>query len=575
MDAATQARLDMYTLRNDATEALGKRIKSGEIKIDKIRGHWLHKSEIKKLTERYSSAFALSEATAEDFKRFLDGDPDVRIHIRMECSICHEDCFYVTGDRIGATEACEYPGAHEKPFSVEIDVPSGKMAFFNDLREFFPINDDHYVNYLSEIIRCSQDYAADGLIHINVGNSSPSVHQVGNTLIVGRSVPEEKWDSKKKEYVPLSPEAIKAGSLPGEKVGYISTSLWWFGACDYSHLVERVKKLGDKDNLNCEKDIKQAIKNGDIFVVDVEPGRYRATTQYHILRMKEEDYDDKAEYCRIERVGKAKSKKSPEVQKLPVLTLEQTMHVMHMMYPDLYPTRRRCLDTLYCVCGSGHDWTEDGRIAIGGGKGYKEAVKHVLSGGKSSLRTLPHELRKGDKVCAKYLLAPMIKDKELVCPKIGDDMLKGEVVRIIRTVVGKNEDGSNRVERRAVIRITEAQKEENLFRIETQARSYQLKVGDEITEAERHWAVMHHDLPPHAESLYPFRGDEYSRLGSIPDNVQQDFLEGAMEILDIAAELKDVKDHHGSNKSNAVEALKIQKKLLARFGKRLKKHADA
>ena len=38
------------------------------------------------------------------------------------------------------------------------------------------------------------------------------------------------------------------------------------------------------------------------------------------------------------------------------MTLEQQIQTMYEKYPDLFQTRKQCLDHLFCVVGNGYEW---------------------------------------------------------------------------------------------------------------------------------------------------------------------------------------------------------------------------
>jgi hypothetical protein len=142
-----------------------------------------------------------------------------------------------------------------KDYSVEIDVPSGRLVFANDFRRFVPEADkDRYVNYNSEIKLTVQDYAESNMFHAFVGNSCPSVYvdmfdiiNVGNMFDPDEEMGMENFDL-------------------GKHKGSICTDLWWFSATDYEYL----KKRGAEQDIDDD-----AIDDWIEVSIDVEPGRYR------------------------------------------------------------------------------------------------------------------------------------------------------------------------------------------------------------------------------------------------------------------------------------------------------------
>lgn len=125
---------------------------------------------------------------------------------------------------------------------IAINIPSGKIAYDDDLREQYPVEYVHYVNNIVGIKNTIEDYGKLGLFYGYVGNSCPSIYKEGNLLRIGNP----KYDEHYKKIVE---------KIPGEKVGYICTDLWWYSLADYDDYISRGG-------------------NKKIDTFDVEPGRY-------------------------------------------------------------------------------------------------------------------------------------------------------------------------------------------------------------------------------------------------------------------------------------------------------------
>jgi len=125
-----------------------------------------------------------------------------------------------------------------KPIKVKLNVPSGKIVFENDLRDYFPIAGDTDPEdlFLNNYFLAKQ-YANAGMVHFYVGNTSPCVRQY----------------SKKKLQV--------AQKKTGKSLGVIYTNLWWYCAADYDELAKRL-------------DVKKFKDNPSFIIADVEPGVY-------------------------------------------------------------------------------------------------------------------------------------------------------------------------------------------------------------------------------------------------------------------------------------------------------------
>lgn len=141
-----------------------------------------------------------------------------------------------------------------KPIEVAINIPSGQIAFADDLRFAYPVSDHKGSPQNAEgplrqkII--TEGYGEVGLFHGYVGNSCPSIHRYNSMLIIG----SPSYDSKDYE---------SREDLPGKRVGGIITDLWWYSIADYNDLADRMCQTGS--------DITKLRLDG---VVKVKPGRY-------------------------------------------------------------------------------------------------------------------------------------------------------------------------------------------------------------------------------------------------------------------------------------------------------------
>jgi len=141
---------------------------------------------------------------------------------------------------------CKFDGGL-KEYSVEVDVPSGRLVFANDFRDMMEETEDHYVNYSVGIYNTVLDAAKQGFLTAFVGNTCPSVMQDGDTLVIGN----EGHDDDDNVTDPLG----------GTYVDSICTDLWWFYAVD-----------GDAYD-NSTRGYKSEVEVD----VNVTPGRYKMT----------------------------------------------------------------------------------------------------------------------------------------------------------------------------------------------------------------------------------------------------------------------------------------------------------
>jgi hypothetical protein len=152
----------------------------------------------------------------------------------------------------------------ETQFTVEIDVPTGKLMFDDWFKHATPLLeylDERNYDINNNKVRVGRmyDYAEQGMFHFFVGGSSPSIFTKDNTIYIGNDECDEE-----DEIIPLIPNS--------EEKGYVSTELRWVSACDYSVYEQMaIDKFGEVEG---KKKAKEALEEADV-VLDIEPGRYR------------------------------------------------------------------------------------------------------------------------------------------------------------------------------------------------------------------------------------------------------------------------------------------------------------
>lgn len=159
------------------------------------------------------------------------------------------------------------------PYSVEIDVPSGKMVVANRLSPLFKEIEDKYseekcVNYLWGRKNCTEEYARQGYVEMNIGNCACRMFRMdpeGSKFVMG-------------DYECASGH---------EEVASVCTDFWGYGIADFDLAVKNglAKMQEDRPHM-------------DFNIVECKPGRYRFTHRYHLCR---EDGTDI--YTYIELVG--------------------------------------------------------------------------------------------------------------------------------------------------------------------------------------------------------------------------------------------------------------------------------
>lgn len=200
----------------------------GFVMSDTLRPYWKYQVQ-----EAHFHTKAMKEFRKKEGRDWPDYYKVNRRYL-AECSVCgnpvslqeNEDGSYT------ATTACEFPTG-VKPFEVELNVPSGKMVFGNDFRDLFE-DVDFNVNAIAGTISTVKAFEKEGMLHILVGNSCPSVFQKGKTdLCISREY-DEATDERK---------APGKGFKP---VAWVCTDLWWVCAMDYEDYKKRCKAKGVK-----------------------------------------------------------------------------------------------------------------------------------------------------------------------------------------------------------------------------------------------------------------------------------------------------------------------------------------
>lgn len=190
-----------------------------------------------------------------------------------ECSYCGEPVIVsYDGENVIASVACNFPGGI-KEVEFELDIPSGKMVFANDLRKWFAVQFDFNVNTHSGKLKTIMSYESIGMAHGFVGNSCPGVYKIDNRhLSISGGAPEigeEVWNDEAQDDLPLSKEDADKIIPPGKLVGGICTDLWWYSVVDYNDFKRRFIDMG-----NSLTEFKSYIKDR-CDVVKVDPGIYK------------------------------------------------------------------------------------------------------------------------------------------------------------------------------------------------------------------------------------------------------------------------------------------------------------
>lgn len=182
----------------------------------------------------------------------------------MRCPFCDKALrLAFDGKRLSvASEECPNPEGLITEW--ELNVPSGKLAIANDLREWFPTDEGGDLNTIFGIHLTILAYADVGMSHGFVGNSCPGVYRNDENKFTIGSYLKTFWDPETERETP--------NPVPcpwGKRVGGITTDLWWYSIADYDELKRRVK------HYTPGKTLKDVLQGEGVKVLKVKPGVYK------------------------------------------------------------------------------------------------------------------------------------------------------------------------------------------------------------------------------------------------------------------------------------------------------------
>ena len=265
------------------------------------------------------------------------------------------------------SDPCAYPEGLVTEW--ELNVPSGKLVVANDLREWFPSDEDYDVNLAVNRHLTTLGYAKVGMSHGFVSNTCPGVYRSGGRFIIG-NYHDELWDDEKNKFYP-NPEPCPWG----EEVAGVCTDLWWYSIVDFDEFMRRVSHYTPNAN------VEELLKN--VTVVEVTPGVYKFRHDHNI------DYDvPLVEYASFEWVRepdevrdylaeeRAKSLNATEVLiqhciDWPTLYMDMDSLKPHgrdlaiarwkeMTAQEKTQSLARAADHIMCTIGGGVEWHENG-----------------------------------------------------------------------------------------------------------------------------------------------------------------------------------------------------------------------
>lgn len=167
---------------------------------------------------------------------------------------------------IKSTKACLFNEDDTLDVIVDIDVPSGKLFFANDIRNVFSKEEEDEINSKNKsslegfmgIKSESEAYGSHGMFFGYVGNRSTQIiKDKDNNLFVS-----DPYDYAEINNLDDYFEFKESDDF--DYLGDICTDLWWFCAMDYDLFQKKSKENGFNYDY-------------DFTIVDVQPGKYRMT----------------------------------------------------------------------------------------------------------------------------------------------------------------------------------------------------------------------------------------------------------------------------------------------------------
>jgi hypothetical protein len=241
------------------------------MKID-LRGHSRSVEYLEEILKSEIKLFDSTEKTCPGFKKAMYDAP---MYPHCECNSCGERLSFKVSDSwetYTSNTECKYKDGFP-PIEALLEVPSGEILLFNDLRKFYDKPEERIdVCTTSGVELYTKHYAKQGLIMHFISNTSPDVVQINDErLEIGNFMCEEE-------------EGCELDTCPGpsckvvNKIGSICSDLWWYCAVDKDTFEKRIGKTVDQ----FEDDFHATGAWPCVVRAIVTPGTYRTVGQYHI-----------------------------------------------------------------------------------------------------------------------------------------------------------------------------------------------------------------------------------------------------------------------------------------------------
>lgn len=222
----------------------------------------------------------------EELNKFKKGEKNIS-GTHFVCTECGEYFVYsldINGIKpmkfkktLGVSTELEYSHCVKIPksYSFEIAFPTGELICDDGLpytRELFKDIYDYDINCSKGIYDTIIDFSKNNILHVFVGNTSPSVWlKDDNKLAIGNSYEDNECICGADSYEDCTCEYKEIVPLDGEEISFICTDLWWASIVDvkvYKELL--ISQFGEKEALEKLKKMERAKKK-------IRPGIYNCT----------------------------------------------------------------------------------------------------------------------------------------------------------------------------------------------------------------------------------------------------------------------------------------------------------
>jgi len=335
------------TVNSTVMHTLRCSMENGQLPFD-TNGHWrsgdsfahLSKEELRRFIIGLSFGWIVSEEAATTLAAALVNGRKLPKPLKLgrglfvsECPECgNSPLFDTDASVIRATPHCPFPrGIY--PIQFDLNVPSGKIVFANDLREWYPVAGNFDVNNNSGLIKTTLNYADEGLAFCFMTHPCHitgffAVNRIEKEILHLEPLPP-RLKGIDQATMPIPMLIPQDDPIQVARIGKIPMQLSWWSAADYDDLRAR---FGTSD-----REFKRYVHQNTL-VVDVTPGLYRVN-HYEDQSLPNNEanvrFDTIPKHSFIIRVGEAKPREN--IRELrPHITAGRVIWHSLKKYPEIY-----------------------------------------------------------------------------------------------------------------------------------------------------------------------------------------------------------------------------------------------